>query len=117
MFAVGVAFVSLGYVLVYHGIDVLQWAQSDVASKTRPVPMSILFGAPLPTAPPTDVFHPVFTLSATDRANAAIALGAQNPNVPAGTALAPPSNVPGGGGGGLVVPVLPGEGGGKVPSI
>lgn len=86
MFAVGVAFVSLGYVLVYHGIDVLQWAQSGAANAnplpgqqntqgTRPVPLSILFGAPLPTAPPTDKFLPIFHLSESDTLNPAKALG------------------------------------------
>lgn len=86
MFAVGVAFVSVGYVLLYHGIDVLQWAQSGAANAnplpgqqskqgTRPVPLSLLFGAPLPTAPPTDTFLPIFHLSSDDTANPAKALG------------------------------------------
>jgi hypothetical protein len=76
MFAIGVLFVAAGYVLVYHGINVLAWSRQPDTTKTRPVPMQYLLGVPLPTAPPTDVFHPPFTLSDVDRANAAIALGA-----------------------------------------
>ncbi len=131
MFAVGVLFLSVGYALAYHGIDVLAWSRSTKAATTRPVPLQYLLGLPLPTSPPNDVFHPPFTLSDTDAQNAVSALGGSVP----GSAIAndpgvvPNSQVPPAQPGNPdpkgfdrsnpnqgVIPTLPGEGNFNPPS-
>jgi hypothetical protein len=108
MFIIGLAMAMGGYALAYYSVNILAWSRSPIANQTRPAPLKYIIGVPIPTAPDTTPFHPIFTIADLDRANAVYAMG--------GAGATDPSGAPGAGGtggiGGLGIPGLPGGLGG-----